>query len=594
METGTIEEEKEEGEEEITREPSTVVNTVVPLDLLWFVRKAPKGMFMEVIISVPTRRIRKLCAASTEIRRFCVKNLDKYFWLATWESDTRMLKDIRIENHDDQKNFTDLLNAVELLAEIIYKNPTWAPYWITGGLEFPTAQHEVKWATHPRILKIRETVPGEEPEEPEESVWKAWLEGSTTLQAFARFEALMAEPRFVPPILGDRLVLLVDRKGGFWEKGNTNDQNDADNYLREPTLDITVAARFAGFVRDAHDEPGPAKKVPKISETRGITRGGGEGEEEDEDIGTRFLTNGEYRWTRAIPGDVPIAPWARRSGSSWLGRDIRVERGEPGAEDPNRLGIASDVFYFVGPPREDFGPGGLLLDSLSYTNLALSFQRFRIEKGNIVPKELFKDGTLPTPEEVEEITLDTLRIYRLMMLVAGVKIEMGPVNGPAFDKRDSKVLYDTSRVGSRLVSGKKVQVKDLAYYYYHSYSGNLKVGDPKVGDPIIVSHRKIMKSETGNIFVYFYVLLRYEVINGGGYRFVSAQAEPFRLKFSNRDFVDRIYTEDFEAKYVINREDRNETSNRFRDLSRKSSATGRVPSLSDITRDVGRMLRERT
>ncbi len=326
------------------------------------------------------------------------------------------------------------------------------------------------------------------------------MEDSTTLQAFARFEALLAEPRFVPPILGDRLVLLVDRKGGFWEKGNTN---DADNYLREPTPVITVDARFARFVRDAHVEPGPAKKVLKISETTGRTKG----EEEEEDIGTRFLTNGEYRWTRAIPGDIPIATWTKRwPGSSWLARDIHVGHDEMGdffIPDVERKGITSDVFYFVGPPREDSGPGGLLQDSLSHTNLALSFQGFRIEKGDMVPKKLFKDGTLPTPEEVEEITLDTLIRYRLMMLVAGVKIEMGPVNGPAFDKRNSKVLYDTSSVGSGLVSGKKVEVKDMAYYYYHSDIGKLKVGDPKVGDPIIESHRKIMKSETGNIFIYF-------------------------------------------------------------------------------------------
>ncbi len=601
------EKEKGEGEEEITREPSTVVS----VDLPWLIRVSP-DLATDVLITLSTRRIRKMCAFSNEIKSFCDEKLDKYFWLAMWESDTRTLKERRIANYAAPgernpkfRSTSNLLTVVELLAKTIYENPTRAPDWITGGLEFRKTKQDVNWATHPRIWIRKRT--GTATTYSEED----WLEDSTTLQAFARFDALLAEPRFVTLILGDRLALLVDRKGGFWEKGDPDDPNDADNYLTEPKFE-SVTQRFARLVRDAFPrEPGPAEKILKISDTEEmrIGGGGGGGEEEEEDVVLRFLMNGEYRWARATPKEIPTAPWAvaveMETGISWLS-GIQAKHSEPGDSvliDADREGIASDVFYFVGFPQEFLGPRQLI-EEIVGTDLAtnLNARGFEFSEGNTIMPVLF-ESALPNPQEIDDVTTNALKRYRLMMIVPGS--EPGRISEkPLIDKRSFDILYDTASVGSRLVSGKELAGEDLAYAYNHRrpiYLDPDPVGEgqgegelvPRDGESIFVSCTKIMKSETGNVFVYFYVFLHYVVVNKMpdriGYRFVNAQAEPFRLKFSNRDFVDRIYTEDFEAEHVINPKDRKETWERFKKPSRKSSATGRVPSLSDITRAVGRI-----
>ncbi len=608
METETLE--KREGEEEGT---STVAN----VNLVWLIQKSP-DLATEILITLSTRSIRKLCSASKVIKDFCVEKLDKYFWLAMWESDTRMLNKIKIVRYDigeeharrddpEENPDADLWAVVEILAKIIYANPGWAPDWIIPSLDFTTMETEKEWADRPgSLLADFGSDPIPVPVMGDEAFYelRAWLKNSTVVQAFARFDALLAEPRFVSPILAglgtNRLVLLVDRKGDFWEKGNTGDLNSS-SYLMEPILELAIK-RFKRAAFGMFSDPGPPKKIHRRIEPEERGKGGKEEEEEEEeDITTLYLVNGAYRWTRAIPEHIPLPPWERDPEvmgpggillSSWLGGDIRVKHGEPGDEpgdeprdpfvkDPDRLGIASDVFYFMGSPQKDIGPGPLFRKIPKPESLRE--MTWVIEEGDKVPKELFENGTLPTPGEVDAATVDKLKRYRLMMIVPGeVKYGVGTILRSL--KRDSKVLYDTTNVGSRLVSGKKLAERDLAYFYHSEITG---FSDR--GNPIFVSYKKIMKSEKGNVFVYFYVFLHYEMTEMGRYRLLSVKAEPFRLKFSNRDFVDRMYTADFESKYVINPKDRINTWNEFRGLSEKSSATGRVPSLSDITRDVRRL-----
>ena len=581
-------EEKEGKEEEEEEEPATV-----PLDMSWFVTTAPVDVVFEVLLTIPVRRIRALCATSNAIRTFCSEHIDKYFWLAMWESDTRALRERNIKDYresgGDPNKLVHLLSTVEVLAEIIYQNPEWAPHWVTPELSFPTLEKgKVEWVDHPEIKKIWE----EEPEEVTDTEWSTWLRYSTRVQAFARFYALLAEPRFVVPVLGNDLVLLVDREGDFWEKRNAEDPKDDVNYVKKP-IPGPVVFDSQWSIHDTQSDPGPEKKAIKASP--GIDIGSNGEEDVVASYETWMLMEGNYRWTRIKPELIRTPPWEvgrREVGTVWLGYDMHVSHDDDLPEKEKVRGLASDVFYFVGDPTEDVGARDVFVDDVTSDSRTAGFLKW---DWNEIPDVLFQSGSVPYPQVVREMTNQIISNLRIMMLVPGTWEGGTPIERSRTRKEDSAVLYDTRNVGSRLVDGeKKIAKKSMVYF--------LRVGIRPLtdGDAVFVSYKKIMRSETGNVFFYFDVLINYVVDKKrGGYRFVNAQVEPTRMKFSIRDFVDKIYTSDFEAKHVIDRKDRRETWNRFRTLSETLSTDtdtfgsagtpNGVSSLSDIRRDASRI-----